>query len=125
MLKSDPKLYEPWRKGMDGGLENPLGARALYLYRNGKDTLYRIHGTPYPWTIGKSTTDGCIRLYDQDIVDLYSRVYSGAKVIVLTRRTDGLGHLSAGRADPGEYRGRTRQRHGAKHRPDRRRWLGN
>ena len=96
MLKRDPKLYDPWRNGMPGGLENPLGARALYLFRNGKDTLYRIHGTPYPWTIGKATTDGCIRLYDQDIADLYGRIRSGAKVIVRPPEDTGKGTYPPG-----------------------------
>lgn len=82
MLKTTPKLDDPWRNGMPGGLQNPLGARALYLFRHGRDTLYRIHGTPYPWTIGHATTDGCIRLFDQDIINLYKRVRSGTKVIV-------------------------------------------
>ena len=100
MLKRDPALYSPWRNGMAGGLENPLGARALYLFRNGKDTLYRIHGTPYPWTIGKATTDGCIRLYDQDIADLYDRIRSGAKVIVRPPEETGKGTFPPGTPTP-------------------------
>ncbi len=67
---------------MKGGPENPLGARALYLYQNGRDTLYRIHGTHQPWTIGHSVSSGCIRLRNEDIIDLYKRVKVGAKVIV-------------------------------------------
>lgn len=100
MLKTTPKLDDPWRNGMPGGLQNPLGARALYLFRNGKDTLYRIHGTPYPWTIGHATTDGCIRLFDQDIVDLYKRVHSGTKVIVRPPQDSGKGTFPPGTPVP-------------------------
>ena len=102
MLKRDPATYDPWRNGMPGGLENPLGARALYLFRGGKDTLYRIHGTPYPWTIGKATTDGCIRLFDQDITDLYGRIRSGAKVIVRPPQDTGKGTFPPGTPVPPE-----------------------
>ncbi len=63
---------------MEGGIDNPLGARALYL----GTTLYRIHGTNEPWTIGGNVSSGCIRLTNQDVIDLYSRVPVGAKVIV-------------------------------------------
>ena len=69
--------------GMPGGPGNPLGARALYLWQGGKDTLYRIHGTNEPWTIGQNVSSGCIRMLNQDVVDLYARVEIGAKVIVL------------------------------------------
>lgn len=82
MIARDPKL-EPYRTGMDGGPENPLGARALYLYQNGKDTLYRIHGTTQPWSIGQNVSSGCIRLLNEDIIDLYERVPMGSKVVVL------------------------------------------
>ena len=67
---------------MKGGENNPLGARALYLYQNGRDTLYRIHGTNQPWTIGRAVSSGCIRLRNEDVIDLYKRVKVGAKVIV-------------------------------------------
>jgi|GEM_PF-333301 len=70
--------------GMPGGTRNPLGARALYLWQGSKDTLYRIHGTSEPWTIGRSVSSGCIRMLDQDVIDLYERVPVGAKVIVLS-----------------------------------------
>ncbi|WP_062208844.1 L,D-transpeptidase [Aureimonas sp. AU12] len=69
--------------GMNPGLQNPLGARALYLYQGNKDTLFRLHGTPEWWSIGKSVSSGCIRLMNQDIVDLYDRVPMNASVIVL------------------------------------------
>jgi len=64
---------------MDGGIDNPLGARALYI----GSTLYRIHGTNEPWTIGGDVSSGCIRMINADIIDLYDRVKIGAKVIVL------------------------------------------
>ena len=83
MIERDPKLYKPLADGMDGGLMNPLGARALYLFKDGKDTLYRLHGTTEPWSIGKAVSSGCIRLFDQDIMDLYRRVPKGARVVVL------------------------------------------
>ena len=69
--------------GMNGGPENPLGARAMYLYFGGKDTLYRIHGTNEPWTIGTNISSGCIRLTNDDVVDLYKRTPVGTKVVVL------------------------------------------
>ncbi len=69
--------------GMRGGPGNPLGARALYLWQGDKDTLYRIHGTVEPWTIGKSVSSGCIRMINQDVIDLYKRITVGAKVVVL------------------------------------------
>jgi lipoprotein-anchoring transpeptidase ErfK/SrfK len=72
--------------GMPGGLGNPLGARALYLFQGNKDTLYRIHGTVEPWTIGRNVSSGCIRMINQDVIDLYERAPVGAKVVVLSTR---------------------------------------
>jgi lipoprotein-anchoring transpeptidase ErfK/SrfK len=69
--------------GMVGGPANPLGARALYLWQGNKDTLYRIHGTNEPWTIGQNVSAGCIRLTNEDIIDLYDRTPVGTKVVVL------------------------------------------
>ena len=69
--------------GVPGGTRNPLGARAMYLWQNGKDTLYRIHGTLEPWTIGTSVSSGCIRMINQDAIDLYDRVPLGTKVVVI------------------------------------------
>jgi len=66
-----------------GGPHNPLGARGIYLYENGKDTLYRIHGTNQPEYIGQAISSGCIRLTNEDVIDLYSRVKVGATVVVL------------------------------------------
>jgi lipoprotein-anchoring transpeptidase ErfK/SrfK len=68
---------------MDGGMENPLGARALYLFADKKDTLFRIHGTNEPNSIGKAVSSGCIRMLDSDVIDLYGRVAKGTKVVVL------------------------------------------
>jgi lipoprotein-anchoring transpeptidase ErfK/SrfK len=84
MIKTQPERYGPVAAGMDGGLKNPLGARALYLYRNGKDTHFRLHGTIEPYTIGQSVSSGCIRLINQDIIDLYDRVPTGTRVIVVS-----------------------------------------
>jgi len=69
--------------GMPGGPRNPLGARALYLWQNNKDTLFRIHGTVEPKTIGTNVSSGCIRMINQDVIDLFSRTEIGTKVIVL------------------------------------------
>jgi lipoprotein-anchoring transpeptidase ErfK/SrfK len=82
MIERIPR-YARYAGGMPGGLGNPLGARALYLYRDGQDTYFRIHGTNEPNSIGKAVSSGCIRLLNQDIVDLYKRVPLGAPVIVL------------------------------------------
>lgn len=79
MLKRRPDL--PSR--MQGGLENPLGARALYLFQGNKDTLFRIHGTNEPDTIGKAVSSGCIRMMNADVIDLYQRVPLGTRVVVL------------------------------------------
>lgn len=83
MIAREPDKYQKWANGMDGGDRNPLGARAMYLFEGGKDTLYRIHGTTEPWSIGKAMSSGCIRMMNQDVIDLYSRVPDGAKVVVL------------------------------------------
>ena len=68
---------------MDGGIDNPLGARALYLFQGKRDTLFRIHGTNEPETIGKAVSSGCIRMMNGDVIDLYKRVPVGTKVVVL------------------------------------------
>ena len=69
--------------GMDPGPDNPMGARALYLFRNGVDTLYRIHGDAVPWELGRAVSSGCIRMLDQDVIDLHERALHGADLIVL------------------------------------------
>ena len=68
---------------MPGGPENPLGARALYLYEGNRDTLYRIHGTFEPWTIGTNVSSGCIRMLNEEVADLYLRTPIGTRVVVL------------------------------------------
>lgn len=82
MIEREPARYKQWKDGMDGGARNPLGARALYLFKGGKDTLFRIHGTTEPDSIGKAVSSGCIRMVNQDIIDLYSRIPNGSKVVV-------------------------------------------
>jgi lipoprotein-anchoring transpeptidase ErfK/SrfK len=82
--------------GVPGGPTNPLGARALYLWQGNKDTLYRIHGTNEPWTIGTNVSSGCIRMLNQDVIDLYQRTQLGAKVVVLA--SDGRAATSASAA---------------------------
>jgi len=75
--------------GMPGGPDNPIGARAMYLWQGNKDTLYRIHGTNDPSTIGHNVSSGCIRLTNDDIVDLYNRTPIGTKVVALATATGG------------------------------------
>ncbi|MDQ6702722.1 MAG: L,D-transpeptidase [Pseudomonadota bacterium] len=70
--------------GMHGGPANPLGARAMYLWQGNKDTYFRIHGTNEPWTIGQSQSSGCIRMINQDAMDLYQKTPIGTRVVVLT-----------------------------------------
>ncbi len=82
MIKRKPWL-EQYAGGVPGGPDNPLGARALYLYQNGHDTKYRVHGTNEPWTIGTAVSNGCIRLTNEDVVELYDRTLEGATVIVI------------------------------------------
>lgn len=68
---------------IEPGPANPLGARALYLYAGGNDTLYRIHGTSEPWTIGTNASSGCIRMLNEDVIELYAQVGAGAQVLVI------------------------------------------
>ncbi|MDO5622130.1 MAG: L,D-transpeptidase [Paracoccus sp. (in: a-proteobacteria)] len=84
MVATQPDLYGPLKNGLSGGLHNPLGARALYLYKGNVDTMYRIHGTMDPSSIGKATSAGCIRMFNQDILDLYQEVDRNAPVVVRT-----------------------------------------
>lgn len=83
MVQRSPAHYGRFAAGMDGGPGNPLGARALYLYQGKKDTYIRIHGTVQPWTIGSSASNGCFRMTNEDVLDLYSRVPVGTEVEVL------------------------------------------
>lgn len=92
MIEREPKLEkyrtfydektDVYSGGMDAGPTNPLGARAHYIYQNGKDTLYRLHGSPEWNSIGKSVSSGCVRLMNQDVIDLYNRTYTGAPILV-------------------------------------------
>lgn len=82
MMERKPRLRQ-YAGGVSGGLHNPLGAAALYLYRGGQDTMFRLHGTNEPWTIGQAVSSGCVRLTNDDIVDLYSRTPVGTKVLVI------------------------------------------
>ena len=81
MMQRQPETRE-YAGGMPGGLNNPLGARAMYIYRNGVDTIYRLHGTREYWSIGQAVSSGCVRLINQDVIDLYSRVSVGTPIIV-------------------------------------------
>ena len=82
MIRTQPDLYAQFAGGLSGGLHNPLGPRALYLYEGGRDIYYRIHGTMDPSSVGKATSAGCIRLFNQDIMDLFGQVSNGTTVHV-------------------------------------------
>ncbi|MEO6298479.1 MAG: L,D-transpeptidase [Paracoccaceae bacterium] len=82
MVRTRPDLYAEYAGGMSGGLDNPLGARAMYLYRGGRDSYFRIHGTIDNASIGHATSAGCIRLFNQDAIDLFDRVSLGDRVKV-------------------------------------------
>ena len=84
MVSREPEMrpLSAERGGMNPGPTNPLGARAMYIYKNGKDTLYRIHGTPDWQSIGKATSSGCVRMLNQDVIDLYARVPVKAEIVV-------------------------------------------
>jgi len=85
MIARQPQLkkYSAENGGMKPGLKNPLGARALYIFQDGRDTLYRLHGSPDWSSIGKRASSGCVRLINQDIIDLYERVPEKAPVLVV------------------------------------------
>jgi lipoprotein-anchoring transpeptidase ErfK/SrfK len=97
MIARQPEYtkYSAENGGMPGGLTNPLGARALYLFEGNEDTLYRLHGSPEWFSIGKSVSSGCVRLINQDIIDLYDRVPNKTPVIV----TSGVGQELVATAD--------------------------
>ena len=82
MMRRKPRLVQ-YAGGVPGGPDNPLGARALYLYRNGQDTMYRLHGTNEPWSIGRAVSSGCVRLLNDDIIDLYERTPVGTSVTII------------------------------------------
>ncbi len=85
MVERQPEVaqYAAANGGMNPGLNNPLGARALYIFKDGKDTLYRVHGTPDWKSIGKATSSGCVRLINQDVIDLYERVPAKSEIVVI------------------------------------------
>lgn len=83
MQKREPKKYGQYKDGMPGGPANPLGARAIYLYQGKKDTHIRIHGTNQPQTIGTNSSNGCFRMINEHVMDLYGRVRVGTEVVVL------------------------------------------
>ncbi len=85
MIARQPELqkYSAENGGMPPALDNPLGARALYIFQGKTDTLYRLHGTLEEWSIGKAVSSGCVRLLNQDIIDLYSRVPTHSPIIVV------------------------------------------
>jgi lipoprotein-anchoring transpeptidase ErfK/SrfK len=98
--ESEKRRLGPLPNYVEGGARNPMGARALYLYAGGKDTLYRIHGTNQPGWIGHAISSGCIRLTNEDVIDLYGRVKVGAPVVVLGPK-QGLSRVaSAGSSQP-------------------------
>jgi lipoprotein-anchoring transpeptidase ErfK/SrfK len=83
MIERKPELAE-WAEGMPGGIpENPLGARAMYLFKGKQDTQFRIHGTNAPSSIGTAASSGCIRMLNEEVIELYSKVRLGTKVIVI------------------------------------------
>lgn len=83
MIAHNPRRYARYAGGMRGGPGNPLGARALYLYRDGRDTMLRIHGTTEPWTIGQAVSNGCMRMVNDHVIDLYDRVPVGTRVVIV------------------------------------------
>jgi lipoprotein-anchoring transpeptidase ErfK/SrfK len=91
MVARQPELepYSIANGGMGSGLDNPLGARALYIFEDGRDTLYRLHGTNEPRSIGRAVSSGCIRLFNQDVIDLYNRTPNGTPVVVLDAGSPG------------------------------------
>ena len=92
--EGEKRRLGPLPNYVEGGAHNPMGARAMYLYAGGKDTLYRIHGTNQPEWIGHAISSGCIRLTNEDVIDLYNRVKTGALVVVLGP-TQGSAHVAS------------------------------
>jgi lipoprotein-anchoring transpeptidase ErfK/SrfK len=83
MQQRDPGKYGQYKEGMDGGLDNPLGARAIYLHQGKRDTHIRIHGTNQPQSIGSASSNGCFRMINEHVIELYNKVRLGTKVVVL------------------------------------------
>jgi lipoprotein-anchoring transpeptidase ErfK/SrfK len=82
MIAREPEL-EQYRNGMPPGLDNPLGARALYIHQDGRDTLYRLHGNPDERSIGLAVSSGCVRFLQQDVIHLYDHVKDGSPILVI------------------------------------------
>lgn len=97
MIARQPELepYSSRNGGMEPSLKNPLGARALYIFKDGVDTIFRIHGSPEWWTMGKSVSSGCVRMINQDIVDLYNRVPPKAPIVVTALGPNMAGNSNA------------------------------
>jgi lipoprotein-anchoring transpeptidase ErfK/SrfK len=96
MIERQPDLepYSVANGGMDPGPDNPMGARALYLFKDGKDTLYRVHGSASPEELGKAVSQGCIRMLNHDVIDLHQRAIHGSDVIVLpSMQPEGLANV--------------------------------
>ncbi len=90
MIEREPETYGKFKNNEyvePGGPNNPLGARALYLFKDGRDTFFRIHGTTQPSSIGRSVSNGCIRMINEHVIDLYERVPIGTPVLVLGQGT--------------------------------------
>ena len=81
MIARKPELAK-WSNGQPGGVDNPLGARALYIYKDGVDTGYRVHGSPEWWSIGQAMSSGCVRMINQDVIDLFNRVNGKTPIVV-------------------------------------------
>lgn len=82
MIRREPQVYAKHAGGMKGGGLNPLGARALYLYKGDRDTFLRIHGTPKPQTVAARVSNGCVRMINEHVMDLYNRVPNGTRVVL-------------------------------------------
>ena len=82
MIARKPEVAK-WAGGQPGGLDNPLGARAMYIFKDGRDTGYRVHGSPEWNTIGQAVSSGCVRMINQDVIDLYRRVHKGSPIVVV------------------------------------------
>lgn len=85
MIRRNPEKYAKHRNGMPGGPNNPLGARAIYLFDGDRDTYLRIHGTTQPWTIGTATSNGCARMVNEHVIHLARMVKRGARVVLHPR----------------------------------------
>ncbi|MGB6117938.1 MAG: L,D-transpeptidase [Mesorhizobium sp.] len=99
MIKRKPELAK-YANGMPPGPQSPLGARALYLFKNGRDTMYRLHGTPEWNSIGKNASSGCVRMLNQDVMDLFARV--SGKATVHVRHSMYLGASGGAAPKPGK-----------------------